>query len=751
MKIAIISTGIVSINTFLKEQIKFLVNKYNAKITIITNVGSNEELYPELKNLNIKIINISFKRKPNIFIDILTLLHLAILLKKSNFDMTITITPKAGFLGTLASFIKRIPIRIHIFTGQVWVNKRGFLRFFLKLADKIIYRLSTKTLIDSKSQKDFLLTEKVIENINSDVIFNGSICGVDIDSFKPSAEIKQKTRKEINIKDDDFVLLYVGRLNKDKGVFDLLKAFDSLSKKFQNIKLLMVGSDEEKFYEYLLKNHQNLKDKVIIKNFTLDTRKYYICSDIFIMPSYREGFGLASIEASSCGLPVIASNIYGLIDSVTDGVNGFLHATGEPIKIELLVTKLINNRDQILNLGTNGRNLVIEKFSQKKVINFFCNYINNIYENFQRENFFICGTSSHSIYNFRGDLILELKKNNFNIIGFGSDPTQEDLIEINKLNIDYHNYSIDNTSINPFKDLLSFTNLLYHFVYYKPKYTICYTIKAVIIFGLLKKLFKSKNKCYALITGVGNVFVSQNEILKNFVKIFYRLSLKSYDKIFFQNNDDKIFFLDQKLINHRKPTRIFRGSGVNVERFNFNDYPKKITFSLASRMIKNKGIFEFCEVAKRLNKKFSNLNFIICGDFTDSPYSLDKKKTLKLFNESNIQYYGWIKYMQTFYEKTSVYVLPSVREGTPRTVLEAMAMRRPIITNDVPGCRDAVLNGYNGFLSELGNINDLENKFKLFISNPNLIKELGTNSRKRVTELYDVKKINHQMISSVIN
>ena len=149
MKIAIISSGIVSINTFLKEQIKFLVNKYNAKITIITNVGSNEELYPELKNLNIKIINISFKRKPNIFIDILTLLHLAILLKKSNFDMTITITPKAGFLGTLASFIKRIPIRIHIFTGQVWVNKRGFLRFFLKLADKIIYRLSTKTLIDS--------------------------------------------------------------------------------------------------------------------------------------------------------------------------------------------------------------------------------------------------------------------------------------------------------------------------------------------------------------------------------------------------------------------------------------------------------------------------------------------------------------------------------------------------------------------------------------------------------------------------
>ena len=163
MKIAIISSGIVNINTFLKEQIKLLINKYGASITIITNTGASEKLYQELKNLDVKIINISFKRKPNIFIDILTLFNLMLLLKKSNFDMTVTITPKAGFLGTLASFLKRIPIRIHIFTGQVWVNKKGFLRFFLKFADKIIYRLSTKTLIDSKSQKDFLLKEKVIK------------------------------------------------------------------------------------------------------------------------------------------------------------------------------------------------------------------------------------------------------------------------------------------------------------------------------------------------------------------------------------------------------------------------------------------------------------------------------------------------------------------------------------------------------------------------------------------------------------
>ena len=155
MKIAIISSGIVNINTFLKEQIKVLIKKYNAKITIITNTGASEELYKELKNLDVKIINISFERKPNIFIDILTFINLTIILKKLDFDLTLTITPKAGFLGTLASFFKRIPIRIHIFTGQVWVNKTGILRFFLKLADKIIYRLSTKCLIDSKSQQEF--------------------------------------------------------------------------------------------------------------------------------------------------------------------------------------------------------------------------------------------------------------------------------------------------------------------------------------------------------------------------------------------------------------------------------------------------------------------------------------------------------------------------------------------------------------------------------------------------------------------
>ena len=751
MKIAIISSGIVNINTFLKEQIKVLIKKYNAKITIITNTGASEELYKELKNLNVKIINISFERKPNILIDILTFINLSIILKKSDFDLTVTITPKAGFLGTLASFFKRIPIRIHIFTGQVWVNKTGILRFFLKLADKIIYRLSTKCLIDSKSQQEFLVKENVIRNLDSDVILNGSICGVDINKFKPNLEIRKKIRKEIKVNDNDIILLFVGRLNKDKGVFDLLKAFNSLSKKFSNIKLLMVGSDEENFFEFLQKNYSNLTNKVIIKNFTLETEKYYICSDIFIMPSYREGFGLASIEASSCGLPVIASNIYGLIDSVKDGVNGFLHEPGEEKKIELLVSKLIQNKNNIKDLGSNGRILAEEKFSQNKVINFFCDYLNNVNKNFQKDNFFICGTFSHSIYNFRGDLILDLQKKDFNIIGFGSDTTEEDIKEIKKLKINYHDYNIDNSSINLFKDSLSFLSLLYYFFKYKPKFTICYTIKAVIMFGILKKLFREKYKSYALITGVGNVFVSKNELFKNFVKVFYRISLKSYDKVFFQNNDDKLFFFSEKLINKDKPTDTFRGSGVNIKKYNSNIYPKKITFSLASRMIENKGINDFCEVAKRIKKQYSNVDFLICGDFSNSRYSLHKEKTLNLFKECGIKYEGWIKNMEVFYEKTSVYVLPSKREGTPRTVLEAMAMRRPIITNDVPGCRDTVINSYNGFLSKLGDINDLEDKFKLFISNPDLIQEMGKNSRVRVEDLYDVKKINHAMISSMTN
>lgn len=751
MKIAIISSGIVNINTFLKEQIKVLISNYNAKITLITNTDVNANLYKELKSLDIDIINISFERKPNIFVDVFTLINLTLILKKSNFDMTITITPKAGFLGTLASFIKRIPIRIHIFTGQVWVNKKGILRFFLKLADKIIFKLSTKSLVDSSSQKDFLLKEKVLGKIDSDVILNGSICGVDITKFKPDYYIKKETRKEINIKESDIILLFVGRLNKEKGVFDLLSAFNSLSKKFDNLKLLMVGSDEEQFSKFLMEKYPNLKEKVFVRNFTLETRKYYICSDIFIMPSYREGFGLASIEASSCGLPVIASKIYGLIDSIQDGVNGYLHMPGEEKKIEQLVTKLITEKDSINKLGYNGRNLVINKFSQENVVNFFCKYLSEIYKNIQKDNIFICGTSSHSIYNFRGDLILDLKKKNFNIIGFGSDTSNEDEDEIKKLKISYHDYSIDNTSINPFKDLLPFINLFYHFIRYKPKYSICYTIKAVIIFGLLKNIFKLNNKSFALITGVGNVFVSKNEILKNFVKIFYRFSLKSYDKVFFQNDDDKLFFINQKLIDNEKPTNTFRGSGVNIDRFKTDFYPEKITFSLASRMIENKGIIEFCEVAKKLSKEFLHINFLICGDFTNSPYSLNKEQTLKLFSECNIQYCGWIKYMEEFYKKTSVYVLPSIREGTPRTVLEAMSMNRPIITNNVPGCKETVVDGYNGFLTKLGDINDLEKKFKLFISNPNLIEKMGANSRKRVEDLYDVKKINQQMIDSLLN
>ena len=341
---------------FLNAHIDYLSSDY--EITVVCNFDGTEK--DVSKNAQLK--NIRIDREISPISDLGAVYSLARFLKKGNFQIVHSVTPKAGLITAIAGRLTKTPIRIHWFTGQVWVLKSGIQRWLLKKFDRLIARLTTSVLVDSPSQRDFLIEQGVISPAKSQVLGSGSIAGVDTERFRPNPEVRVVTRAELGIEDPNAtIILFVGRLNHDKGVDTLLQAFSSQTIQ-QNSYLLLVGPDEENYIPRIPELLGERQEYFRYVPFTADPEKYMAASDIFCLPSLREGFGLSVIEASSCELPVIASQIYGITDAVKDGETGNLLKVEDTKKFATTISELAKNRRIMVHMGQEGRVFVQENF-----------------------------------------------------------------------------------------------------------------------------------------------------------------------------------------------------------------------------------------------------------------------------------------------------------------------------------------------------------------------------------------------------
>ena len=367
-KICIVVSTPMTVKAFLLKHIEILSNEY--EITIVSN--SNLDLSQEYK---IKCLSkyIPLNRKINFLEDIKSVILLYRFLKKEKFNLVLSVSPKAGLISSISSFLARIENRIHFFTGQVWATKRGIFRFILKSVDKLMATLNTNNLIDSPSQKEFLIREKVIQDEKSTVLLKGSISGVDVNKFSFSEEIKLELKDKYKIKNDDIVFMFIGRLNTDKGIFDLVLAFDKLLKEYENVKLFLIGPDEDNIENQIC---EFLKFKNVIRiDYVSNPQEILNVADVLVLPSYREGFGTIVIEAASMGIPCIASNIYGLNDAIVNNKTGLLHKVKD---IDDMIEKyeyLIENKNKIKEYGVNAKVRVYNNFKDEQLSNELKKYI----------------------------------------------------------------------------------------------------------------------------------------------------------------------------------------------------------------------------------------------------------------------------------------------------------------------------------------------------------------------------------------
>jgi glycosyltransferase involved in cell wall biosynthesis len=373
-KVCIIVSSLMTAKAFLLDYISALIKKNH--VTIIANTDE-VEFFNNI-GLHVQILPVRIERPIMPLLDLRALFHLMYLFRKHRFDFIHSITPKAGLLAMTAGFIVRTPVRIHTFTGQIWATRRGLERWVLKQADRLIASLATNILVDSISQKTFLVHEGVVSESKANVLANGSICGVDTERFRFDENARSDIRAREGIHKNDIVLLYIGRLNKDKGLLDLARAYSVLCKEHENVHLMIVGPDEENI-QFMVKDICNsCSCNLHFSGYTSMPECYMSAADIICLPSYREGFGNVIIEGACVGIPAIGSRIYGITDAIDEGVTGLLYEVGDVEDLSRKMKVLLASPELIKKMGEAARNRAIRYFSKETLTSAMIEYCEDL-------------------------------------------------------------------------------------------------------------------------------------------------------------------------------------------------------------------------------------------------------------------------------------------------------------------------------------------------------------------------------------
>ena len=365
--------------------------------------------------------------------------------------------------------------------------------------------------------------------------------------------------------------------------------------------------------------------------------------------------------------------------------------------------------------------------------------------------------SSHapSLINFRLPLIKELlrKGNKVSIATTKykfTDNLQNQLIDLGiKINI----FSLSRSGLNLFRDFKSFREMRNIIQNCNPDILIAYTAKPVIYTGIILKSFP-KISYYPLITGLGYAFTSDNNfkrtILKNLMIKLYKEGLKSASKVIFQNTDDKNLFNKLKIIKKKNLLRVVNGTGVDLKAYPFSTLPSKPIFLMISRLLVDKGVREYVQAAKIVRSRFPRAIFQLAGYFDENPSGISLNELKFWIKQKNIQYLGEIDSVRSILKSCRYYVLPSYREGTPRSTLEALSTGRPVITTDVPGCRETVINKKNGLLVPPKNPKALAKAMiTLLEQKDKATKSMAKQSYLIAKKKYKIEKVNKSILSII--
>jgi glycosyltransferase involved in cell wall biosynthesis len=365
----------------------------------------------------------------------------------------------------------------------------------------------------------------------------------------------------------------------------------------------------------------------------------------------------------------------------------------------------------------------------------------------------VIGGDAPALISFRGDLIAAMASAGHEVIACAPGTNPEVAEAMLARGARYLPLKLDRAGINPLADLSSMLSLRQLFRQLRPDLVLAYTAKAV-IYGAGAARLAGVPHIFAMITGLGYAFIDGRElkrrILREVTTRLYRASLAGCEAVLFQNRDDLEDFRLAGIVAAGKALVRVDGSGVDTAHYGFSPVvPEPPTFLLIARLLRDKGIVEYVEAARRLRAEHPQARFRLLGPLDPNPAGLTAAMLERWRAEGAIEYQGEADDVRPHLRDSTVYVLPSYREGMPRTVLEAMAIGRAIVTTDVPGCRETVIEGDNGFLVPPRDAGALASAMRRFITRPELAIAMGERSRRIAEQRFDVHRVNAAMLEAM--
>lgn len=360
--------------------------------------------------------------------------------------------------------------------------------------------------------------------------------------------------------------------------------------------------------------------------------------------------------------------------------------------------------------------------------------------------------SSHtpSLFWFRTDMMQAFQEKGHTVYALGNEPEEQWSQQFASKGIIYKQIQVWRNGVNPLNDLKTLISIRKMLKEIRPDKIFTFQAKTVIYGGIAANLLGIK-EVYPLIAGVGSVFLNdglKTKVIRKILTLEYKVGMKNSPVVFFQNKDDEKVFRDNGIVKKQKVV-LLHGSGVNAEHFGVLPLPEQFAFLCTSRLIRDKGVYEYLEACKKIKAEYPNVRCLLVGPYDSNPSALKPEDIENFVQQGIIEYFGEQTDVRPYLEQCNVFVLPSYREGTPKTVLEAMACGRAVITTDAPGCRETVIDGENGFLVPVKDVDALYEKMKHFIENQELISDMGQKGRERVEKLFDVKLVNQCILESM--
>ncbi|XCF05110.1 glycosyltransferase family 4 protein [Tamlana crocina] len=370
-KILRVTTVPMSLASLLKGQLKYVSEHFE-----VIGISSPEDGFLEDvgKRENVKVIPVEMTRKITPVKDLIAVYKLYNIIKKEKPFIVHSHTPKAGTLSMLAAFLAKTPHRLHTIAGLPLVEATGFKRFVLNAVEKLTYSCATKIYPNSYGLVDIILENKFTTKNKLKVLANGSSNGIDTTHFDPELyddvfKKEMRSKEQLCLNDDDYVFIYVGRLVKDKGVNELIKAFNLVANPQNNIKLLLVGWYENDLDPLSPETEASIKSNknIITTGWVADVRPYFSIANALIFPSYREGFPNVVLQAAAMGLTSVVTDINGCNEVIKNGENGYIIPTKNHKAIYDKMRFLLNNKENVKVMGKKSRSIVVEKYEQKIV------------------------------------------------------------------------------------------------------------------------------------------------------------------------------------------------------------------------------------------------------------------------------------------------------------------------------------------------------------------------------------------------